>query len=97
VVAVTSHAWGGPPYQSKPRYGRHSVQLVASLRAALTSDGGGDPTDLIVGFIDVEIEDKPGELGLLQDSPCGFVRELGPCPSGAGWVSAGPCSLRRTG
>lgn len=75
-VAVTSHAWGAPPYQAKPHYARRAVELVAVAGgdtgpAVEVSDGS------IVGFIDVEIEEEPGDLGLLTDSPCGFAWEFG--------------------
>ena len=69
-LTVTSHAWGLPAYQSKPRYARAAVELVTVPVASAS----------IVGLIDVEIEDKPGELGLLTESRCGFVWELGLAP-----------------
>ena len=69
-LTVTSHAWGLPAYQSKPRYARAAVELVTVPVAAAS----------IVGLIDVEIENKPGELGLLTESRCGFVWELGLAP-----------------
>lgn len=69
-VAVTSHAWG-LAYQKKPGYERTAVELVAVE---------GNPPNLIIGFIDIEIENDPAELGFLQDSRCGFVWELGLLP-----------------
>lgn len=70
-VVVTSHAWNSPPYEVRPRYSRPSVELVVVDQERPT---------LVVGFINVEIERSPGELGLLEDSPCGFVWELGLLP-----------------
>lgn len=66
-VAVTSHAWAFI-HHGKPRYERESLELVA--------EAGGE----IVGFIDVEIETEPEELGYAKDSPCGFVWEFGVRP-----------------
>jgi len=69
-VVVTSHAWG-LAYQKKPRYERTAVDLVAVE---------GKLPNLIIGFIDIEIENDPAELGFLRDSRCGFVWELGLLP-----------------
>ncbi len=90
-VVVTSHAWGLPAYQAKPSYDRPALELV------LADDEAG----LIAGFFDVEIENEPGELGLLRDSRCGFVWEFGLLPRfrgqgfgrklvdhAAGWLTA---------
>ncbi len=63
-VAVSSDAWVVLHHQ-KPRYSRPALELVAELNGE------------IVGFMDVEIEQTPGELGLGTDSCCGFVWELG--------------------
>ncbi len=67
-VAVTSHAWGNPPYTSKPRHGGPALSLLAVVEG------------VVVGFIDIEIETKAGEVGLLTDSPCGFVWDFGVLP-----------------
>lgn len=69
-TVVTSHAWGLPAYQSKPIYRRESVELVVV---------GGCGT--IGGFIDIELETQPGELGGLGDTRCGFVWEFGLVPA----------------
>lgn len=92
-VAVTSHAWGLPPYQSKPRYTTEAVELVAV----------DFENDVIVGFLDVEIETEPGRLGLLTHEPCGFVWEFGLLQPyrgrghGRGLVRAAETRLREAG
>lgn len=69
-VVVTSHAWGLPAYQAKPVYRRPSIELVVTVEAGL-----------IGGFIDIELEAEPGQLGALNDTPCGFVWEFGLVPN----------------
>ncbi|MEW6523030.1 MAG: GNAT family N-acetyltransferase [Bacillota bacterium] len=66
-VAVTSTAWVVLHHQ-KPRYRLPSLELVAELNGEL------------VGFLDVEVESKPGTLGYAKDSCCGFVWEYGVRP-----------------
>lgn len=66
-VAVGSQAWV-LLHHSKPHYENQALELVAEVNGE------------IVGFMDVEIEDKPGQLGYLDDSRCGFVWEFGVLP-----------------
>lgn len=63
-VAVTSRAWI-TLHHRKPTYKQQSLELVAEYNGE------------IVGFMDVEIESRPGELGYEEDSCCGFVWEFG--------------------
>lgn len=66
-TAVTSYAWAVLAH-AKPHYQRPALELVAEIN--------GD----IAGFMDVEVELEPGELGLCRDSRCGFVWEFGVRP-----------------
>lgn len=70
-AAVTSYAWAAL-WHRKPRYERQALELVVELNSE------------IVGFMDVEIENTAGELGLLTDAPCGFVWEFGVRPDHQG-------------
>lgn len=70
-VAVTSFAWAAL-WHRKPRYEKESLELVAELNGE------------IVAFMDVEVENVAGELGLLTDIPCGFVWEFGVRPDHQG-------------
>jgi ribosomal protein S18 acetylase RimI-like enzyme len=90
-VTVSSHAWGLPAHQKKPAYERPAVELVVIEDQPITPgvESGGPttrtgPEATVVGFIDVEIEAKPAELGFFEDSPCGFVWELGLLPDHRG-------------
>lgn len=67
LVATTSHAWFFL-YQTRPEYTRSAVQLVAE------ADGH------LVGFLDIELEDSPGELCYREDELGGFAWELGVLP-----------------
>lgn len=104
--AVTSHAWGNPPYAAKPKYGSASVELLAVDESGWGPAWAGTPglrPGLVVGLIDVEIENEPGELGLLTDSRCGFVWEFGLLPAyrrrglGRGLVVAAAERLEQAG
>lgn len=66
-VAVTSHAWFFL-YQVRPAYARPAVLLVAE------ADGH------LVGFLDIELENSPGELCYREDEPGGFAWEFGVLP-----------------
>lgn len=66
-TAVTSHAWV-TLHHAKPRYKLTSLELVAEMNGE------------IVGFMDVEVETKPEELGYAKDTCCGFVWEFGVHP-----------------
>lgn len=70
-AAVSSRAWI-TLHHGKPSYGQKALELVAEYNGQ------------IVGFIDVEIESKPGELGYADDSCCGFVWEFGVRPDHQG-------------
>jgi len=63
-VATKSMAWVALHHQ-KPKYDGKRLELVAKLNGR------------IVAFMFTEIEEKPGEIGLLEDSKCGFVWEFG--------------------
>jgi nitroreductase/N-acetylglutamate synthase-like GNAT family acetyltransferase len=63
-TAVGSDAWVALHHR-KPRYQRPALELVAEMNGEL------------VGFMDVEVETEPEQLGYAQDSCCGFVWELG--------------------
>jgi nitroreductase/GNAT superfamily N-acetyltransferase len=63
-IATHSMAWVALHHQ-KPKYSGKHLELVAKLNGR------------IVGFMFTEIEEKPGEIGLLKKSKCGFVWELG--------------------
>jgi GNAT superfamily N-acetyltransferase len=89
-VAVTSWAWA-MLHHRKPRYKRPAVELVATA-----ADGG------LAGFLDVEVESVPGELGYAKDSCCGFAWELGVLPAWRGRgvaralvAAAEPCLVAR--
>lgn len=66
-TAVTSDAWV-LLHHAKPRYKRPALELVAETNGE------------IVGFMDVEIESEPEELGYAKDMCCGFVWEFGVRP-----------------
>ncbi len=66
-TAVTSDAWVAL-HHAKPRYKRPALELVAELNGE------------IVGFMDVEIESEPEELGHGKHTCCGFVWEFGVRP-----------------
>lgn len=104
--AVTSHAWGNPPYAAKTKYGSASIELLSldeSMPGPVRAGAPGAHPGLVVGLIDIEIENKPGELGLLTDSRCGFVWEFGVLPAyrrhglGRGLVGAAAERLRVAG
>jgi len=67
IILTISHAWNYS-IQERPEYDHDSVRLVAL-------DG-----ERIVGLMDVEIEDEPGTLCLVKDSPGGYVLEFGRLP-----------------
>jgi len=71
IIMTMSHAWNYS-IQERPEYEHDSVRLVAL-----------DDKN-IVGLMDVEIENEPGSLCLLKDSPGGYVLEFGRLPEYAG-------------
>lgn len=76
---------------------------MRACRGPARAGAPGAHPGLVVGLIDVEIENKPGELGLLTDSRCGFVWEFGVLPAyrrrrlGRGLVGAAAERLRVAG
>ncbi|HOZ47875.1 MAG TPA: GNAT family N-acetyltransferase [Candidatus Hydrogenedentes bacterium] len=72
IIMTISHAWNYA-IQERPSYaGYESTQLVAKVGGRL------------VGLTDVQYENEPGELCLLDDSRGGYVLEFGRLPEFAG-------------
>jgi len=67
IILTMSHAWNYS-IQERPEYEHDSVRLVALDEGRL------------IGLMDVEIEDEPGTLCLLKDTPGGYVLEFGRLP-----------------
>ncbi|MFP4457884.1 MAG: GNAT family N-acetyltransferase [Clostridia bacterium] len=63
-IATNSMAWVAL-HHKRPEYSGEYLELVARLNGR------------IVGFMFTEIEVEPGQLGLKEDSCCGFVWEFG--------------------
>ena len=72
IILSTSHAWNYT-IQERPAY-----EGYASTRLVALCDGR------IVGLVDVQYDNKPGELCLLNDSRGGYVLEFGRLPEFAG-------------
>ncbi|HEO70085.1 MAG TPA: N-acetyltransferase, partial [Candidatus Hydrogenedentes bacterium] len=72
VIMSISHAWNDV-IQERPLYEGHDSTMLVAVT------GGG-----IVGLIDVEYDNEPGELCHLKESRGGYVLEFGRLPEWSG-------------